>query len=357
MTLHIFNPEHDIALASGLQYFTAPHAGRALRADLGWLPAIWADTSDAVLVDETDVAEKGLKRLKAKTPCCRFIKTRKDIAPSELRYVDYIEPWGWDASLKEQLRRYGISEQVLPSDEQIAKIRALSHRRTSAQLLSMFQGHTGIVGEAKECTTSEDVSALLKQWGKVVIKAPWSSSGRGVRFVEDELTPSLVGWLQNILKSQGSVMVEPYYNKVKDFGMEFQADGKGNVSYLGLSLFHTQNGAYTGNLLATESHKEAEISKYVPLPLLEEVKAITCQYLGEITNRAYEGPFGIDMMIVGNTEGFDLHPCVEINLRRTMGHVALSLTKLINPTQDDEIVRVMRICYEDNQYKLKIQRP
>ena len=35
MTLHVFNPEHDIALASNLSNFTAPHAGRQLRAPCG----------------------------------------------------------------------------------------------------------------------------------------------------------------------------------------------------------------------------------------------------------------------------------------------------------------------------------
>ena len=33
--LQIFNPEHDIALAANLSNFTAPHAGRQLRHDLG----------------------------------------------------------------------------------------------------------------------------------------------------------------------------------------------------------------------------------------------------------------------------------------------------------------------------------
>ena len=42
MKLHIFNPEHDLALAANLSNFTAPHAGRQLRADLGFIPAIWA---------------------------------------------------------------------------------------------------------------------------------------------------------------------------------------------------------------------------------------------------------------------------------------------------------------------------
>ena len=35
----LFNPEHEIALASNLMNFTAPKAGRMLRADLGFLPS------------------------------------------------------------------------------------------------------------------------------------------------------------------------------------------------------------------------------------------------------------------------------------------------------------------------------
>ena len=58
MKLHIFNPEHDIALASNLANFTAPHAGRQLRANLGFLPALWAADGDAVLVDDVASAER-----------------------------------------------------------------------------------------------------------------------------------------------------------------------------------------------------------------------------------------------------------------------------------------------------------
>ena len=41
MKLHIFNPEHDLALAANLKQFTAPHAGRQLRSDLAFIPALW----------------------------------------------------------------------------------------------------------------------------------------------------------------------------------------------------------------------------------------------------------------------------------------------------------------------------
>ena len=63
MTLHIFNPEHDIALASGLANFTAPHAGRQLRHDLGFLPALWASEGDIIMVDAVDQARRSLERL------------------------------------------------------------------------------------------------------------------------------------------------------------------------------------------------------------------------------------------------------------------------------------------------------
>jgi len=69
--------------------------------------------------------------------------------------------------------------------------------------------------------------------------------------------------------------------------------------------------------------------------------------MGPMLNGKYRGPFGVDMMIVHGQQPA-LHPCVEINLRRTMGHAALMLT----PT-DDDICRVMRIEYTGT-YTLKI---
>lgn len=385
-TLHIFNPEHDIALASGLANFTAPHAGRQLRHDLGWLPALWAKEGDLILVDNAEHAAKGYARLRSSlTRICSstrktFSSTENDVScsgnnvfcPGKQTFctsatnpstaIHHISPWGWDAALKSRLVRSGISQQLLPDDEQLNAIRQLSHRRTSAKLLAVIREKTQqplLTGEAIECGTSDEVLQQLAERGKLVVKAPWSSSGRGVRFIEGQMNVSTKGWLRHVLADQHSVMVEPYYNKVKDFGMEFSSDGHGHISYLGLSLFHTANGAYTGNLLATECCKRKEMSHFLPLELLDEVQHHVCQQLGKPIGLHYEGPFGVDMMVVGNDpEGsFLLHPCVEINLRRTMGHVALALTTLVNPQSDDELVRVMRIVYEDNQYKLKIQRP
>ena len=74
MNIRIFNPEHDIALASNMERFTAPHAGRQLRSDLCYLPALWADEDDVVIVDDIDFAEtpSGVLHYGADSPCAQF---------------------------------------------------------------------------------------------------------------------------------------------------------------------------------------------------------------------------------------------------------------------------------------------
>ena len=362
MTIHIFNPEHDIALASGLANFTAPHAGRQLRHDLGFLPAIWAQDGDVVLADDVEHAERAYRKLAFRVHsllgderlCARRPLFLPWSRPLPAVTADGIDPWGWNSALKATLLRRGAAPTLLPGDELLQAIRQLSHRRTAAALLPKLRVD-GTVGEAFECTTEEQVEALRAQYGQLVMKAPWSSSGRGLRFVnaKQNLLNStyLAGWFRNLLAAQGSVLVEPYYNKVKDFGMEFCSDGEGHVSYLGLSLFSTENGAYTGNILATEAVKTRMMADYLPVSLLDAVKDSICRELGQVFKGVYAGLFGIDMMVVAGGEGFLLHPCVEINLRRTMGHVANRLSP-----SDDDLRAVMRIEYTDNYYKLKINK-
>ena len=359
MTLHIFNPEHDIALASGLSNFTAPHAGRQLRHDLGFLPAIWAKEGDAILVDDVEQAQRAWKKMSHRIATLlggeSLVRLNPGFTPTKPRvYSDQtpsIEPWGWNSALRAQLIRLGINELQLPTPPELDTIRKLSHRHTAATLLPKLRTE-GTIGEMFECQTAGQVEELLAKYGQLVMKAPWSSSGRGLRFLSVERTPfeQQAGWFRNIVDAQGCVMVEPYYNKVKDFGMEFFSDGKGNVSYLGLSLFHTANGAYTGNILATETTKREIISHYIPTDLLDIVQEKICQETGLLFNGKYCGPFGVDMMVV-HPSPFVLHPCVEINLRRTMGHVAIALAP-----KDDDVRCVMRITYSDKNYRLTISR-
>lgn len=362
MTLHCFNPEHDIALAANLSNFTAPHAGRQLRYDLGWLPALWAADGDAVFVDDISYSETAWRRFRQ---CAHLGKDHRHLTFADKRMLDKlpvtsVQPWGWDQALRSQLQRLGVRPDVLPSEAQTDQIRNCSSRQLSSQLLPLLR-KAGTIGESFVCRDEEKVEQLLSRYGQLVLKAPWSSSGRGLRFLHDQHTSLSMhaGWLRNILKSQGFVMAEPYYNKVKDFGLEFHIDNENHVRFLGLSLFHTKNGAYTGNIIATENHKREQLGRFISLQLVDEVATVICSLTGQLLGGCYQGPFGVDMMVVAgkndDNHHFLLHPCVELNLRRTMGHAALELARWCNPTCDDDMVKVMRIELTDH-YQLKLNR-
>lgn len=345
MKIRVFNPEHDLALAANLANFTAPHAGRQLRADLGYLPALWAEADDVVLVEHPDEAECRFRRL-TKRPFGRFV-TREQLAALPAEGVDV---WGWDLAIRAFLLRCGVAECLLPGVEAIAAIRDLSHRRHAGEMLAQLQG-PGVVGEAVMLTELQPLYERFDRGECLVVKAPWSSSGRGVRFYENTLTNSDFGWLHRILATQGAIMIEPHYNKVRDFGMEFSSDGEGHVTYLGLSLFSTAGTAYTGNVLASEEEKMETISRYIPDDLLVAVRQKIESLSAALFRGRYAGPFGIDMMVVArpDRDGFLLHPCIEINLRRTMGHVAISLTRHLQ-----RLPRVMTIISDNFTYKIQL---
>lgn len=370
MILHVFNPDHDLAMASNLVHFTAPFAGRGLRADLCYIPALWSQPGDAVLVDDKAFAEQQFRQFLVSSGIERD-------APHWLRWtelattaLDGVEPWGWNRALRHQLLSHGVSEAVLPTADEIDDFRRLSHRRYAAELLRRVQSD-GTTGVAAECQSIDEIEEKIISGVPFVVKAPWSSSGRGVRFFdggmlgESQKIQNLRGWIANVLRTQGSVMVEPYYNKVIDIGMEFVSDGMGRIDYLGLSLFFTDGSAYTGNLLATETEKEGIISRYISTDLLERTKAKLQEELGLLYKGHYRGPFGVDMMVVSvgatdkktvpdNPSGdYLLHPCVEINLRRTMGHVALALSS------PDVLSRrqVMRVSYDGSFHLQLTGRP
>ena len=279
MTLHVFNPEHDIALAYDNKYFTAPHAGRQLRHDLEYLPALWAREGDCVLVENMASASHHARRLMRYSEQVRFVD-RKEMERLAGQ-VDKVQTWGWDSAVKFQLEQMGVSAAVLPDDVQLSEIRKLSNRQFSSAVLKGVLERLAnpvLLGEASYVDNIVELERVLNDTGKAVIKAPWSSSGRGVRYVDTVLDAALANWGKNVVKSQGGIMVEPYYNKVKDFGMEFFSDADG-VHYAGLSVFHTVNGAYVGNSLAGESEKRSVLTAYVSGDLLDEVADVLEQLL------------------------------------------------------------------------------
>lgn len=354
--LHVFNPEHDLALARNMANFTAPHAALSLRGDIGFLPALWSHDGDLVAVRDVCEARDAFERVVKSAATDLGADIRKDVefvACSDLQSIaiNGVDVWGWDINVRNELVSYGVNGSLVPSDEFLVSVRELSHRRHAARILSLLD-IPGTVGEALVCDTESQVRAAVCGFDNAVLKAPWSCSGRGLRFVSvDGYSAHVQGWVRNIIRTQGCVMVECRYDKVIDFGMEFYSNGDGTAEYLGLSVFDTENGAYTGNVIASESFKRNMVTRFVPETLLCDIKDNIISYCGSLYKGRYEGFFGVDMMVVrdGDKSGYKVHPCVEINLRRTMGHVSLALAKVSDPSRAGAMV-----ITSENKYQLDI---
>lgn len=290
MTLYIFNPENDMALADGHPGYTAPAQIQQMRRELWWLPQWWAE--------EEDIVWNGEERL-------------------NLSDDTRILPWGWSPALCHQLELAGVQESLLPSPDKIEQIRQLSHRQTAVSLLQELRdelpldGH--LAGQSAICQSIEEAEETVNQYGEALLKSPWSSSGRGLMKTDN---PQWKAWTKRILKAQGSIVVEQFLHKVTDFALEFWLDGKGGVEYRGLSLFYTnERGAYLGNWVAPEEQKLAWLAQYIPLQYLQEIRA---WWTARLSRFDYAGPVGIDMMLA--QEG--ICPCIETNWRWTMGLVS-----------------------------------
>lgn len=354
MKIHIFNPEHDIALSANTLFWTAPHAGRQLRSDLAWLPALWASDGDVVLVDDVESAVSALRKTGLGCSDINFIALRNSNAIRNISgKIEEVCPWGWDKPIVHILNKYGIPRNVMPSDEVLDFIRDVSDRRTSSILLADIRRDIGgLCGTSETITDISLIPEYMERWGSVVIKSPWSSSGRGIRYVCEE-SKAVSLWADKVVRTMGHIMVEPLLDKILDFGMEYDVMPDGTVRYCGLSLFKTVRGAYEGSILATEEEKEALLRRFIDISLLHDVQKYIASWMKVRLKGKYCGPFGVDMMLVAGKDDFEKHsvtlnPCVEINLRRTMGHVALAISPVTK-----EKGEVMRIAYEGTGYHFR----
>ena len=332
MVYHIFNASHYEALANGGCNFTPPAAARRIDTDLAVLPYWYARPGEAVLVPEVALAENFVSSL----PVGRGVAFAGDVSGSTQVTV---EPWGWNKALVRTLVKRGVPRDVMPGDEFLDNLRRLQNRKTSSNLLKSLRGELDelLPGEASSMLAGtsyfvDDCKCLhgLKPFlsGSCMLKKPWSGSGRGLRQGFGRLDEALAGWVRRVLSRQGGLSVEPFLTKRCDLALEFEAHPGGQWDYVGPSVFVTDaTGRYAGSLVAPDDVLLRAIDRQVDLRLVDEARRLVEQLLPRLAE-GYTGPVGVDMMVVEGKRGeAALHPCVEVNLRRTMGRVALDLRR------------------------------
>lgn len=277
MQLCIFNPEHDLCLANGRAHYVPPRSA-------------------------IDFARRGASLMQVLYPDSRCLSVYDIIQSSTLSdQFDRIVPWGWNLTLKYELLKQGVPATLMPSDEVLARWRMLQHRTTILPLQP----------QSRAATTAEEVRLMISQYRSVVMKAPWSGAGRGLRWVTDRLGEQDVSWLNKVVREQRCVIVEPRREVAADFALEYIIDKQG-LQFLGYSLFESSHGVYQGNRLLPDD----VICRRVGITSVERqgLEDWLCAHVSPF----YQGPLGVDFIL--DTQG--RRYLSEMNLRHTMGWVA-----------------------------------
>lgn len=333
--MNLFYPSHDIALGNGVKHFNPPYAALRLQEDLAALSQIWQRRDDSM----------------------------------------HPIPWGWDYDTRSYLNKeFKIKQKELPTDEELETLRQLSSRKTTIDIISKLHSYSEEfrhVSLPVYIDKEEILIDYLANNENFVLKTPWSSSGRGLSISKVISKETMLKHGVATIRKMGGIITERWYEKIQDFAMLFYV-GRNDVEFVGYSLFdNDEQGTYRSGKLMSNDMIEAslpatcEIAKTALTDILREIFA-------PVMNKPWEvGYIGVDMMIVEGTEesqpDFFVHPCVEMNLRCTMGVVARRLFDsnynedvtgdfFITPAMDKErlleLDKNLRSTYKDNYRRL-----
>lgn len=344
--IYLFNPTCEYAVANGRTSWQPNRLLQKMEEDLGSLPLFFAQPNDIVLVKKLPPPEflTSLQEINIIPP--HFlqldeIRTNQDFI---CQPKNKLLPWGWSPAahkLLEPLKPF-CSPAFLqsPTASWKPEYREIYSKKFALNLLKLLLSELPpekvLPAQLipRVCTTKPEIENQMRKWDKIMVKAPWSSSGRGLqRVTKTPVIEKVWEKLLGIISDQGYVIVEPLLNKVLDMAFQFEIKN-GNISYLGISRFLTdEKGQYQGNFLngwPDELNPEAKkFAEKLPEMIVKPLaKAIENSLLAKF----YEGHFGVDTLIFRDQQNkLRVNPCLEINVRQNMGLLSLHLEKLISP--------------------------
>lgn len=334
-----------MAVANSQVSYMPPAHLRQFENNLASIPSFFADENDAVLTRERvpQAFIEYLQKLGFKTPV--FIQSYGEL-PADILPLNSLRPWGWSPAVHNMLKPFkplcNLEWLKHPMYNWKPHHRLLLSRETGYRLISQIQeirensfDLIEIPTLPKKLSSLYDIENIIHSISPpVILKTPWSASGRGLFRIRDiheqaENNP----WVKSKLRQQGFLFAEPFLDKISDLSFHFWID-KSDVHYLGYNFFETNA---MGQFLGCYTHFPPQ--SLVDVSILKEAIRQGSQLLKEALkklniNEDYQGPAGIDTMVFRNKQNqIKLHPCIEINLRHSMGLLNIHLRDRIHPSK------------------------
>lgn len=349
--IHFFNPGHETAILQGSAHYTPPANVRRMMRELSCFPLWYADPEDFVFTEEAPAPGFFSSLPQELGPFARLISRNELEGEGSTLPAMVAAPWGLSPHSHAFFKRLGEKGGLkLTVPEWKEAYTRLTSRRTAAECLDKIREllpAQEMPASPRFCRTIGEIAEYMRAGeAPFVLKTPYSSSGRGLLWpAEPELTAKDCAWIEGALHKQGTVSIESALDKYRDFALEFYSDGNGQLRYEGLSVFGAgKRGAYSGNVLGSRAYLEKFFADHFG-DGFRQLKEAVQEAVRQIYGFVYTGYLGVDMLVFRKkTDGtFAIHPCIEVNMRYTMGMAALRISrKFLAPGSRGEMI----IAYE-----------
>jgi hypothetical protein len=334
--IYYFNPTCELAVANGSFSYMPPLLLQKMERDLALLPFVFA-TKDDFLLAEILPSNKFIQQLKDwgfKVPKFRTLSELEAMPPDTF---ESICPWGWSPAahfkLKNLKDKCSGKFKLNPTFKWQQIHQSLFERSTSLNFLidildnyqqSWFitKSLTGV-----KVTSIEEIEQLINNIQALVLKAPLSSSGRGIQIIrKNSLNNSNKTWISGVIKQQNYLIAEPLLEKLADLSFQFRITDCAEIDYLGFTFFETNsNGQYKGSFI---NHVIADFFPDRCVNDIEDMINKTAQIIGEVLKTSqyadlHRGFLGVDALIFQYEQQLRIQPCIEINCRMNMGILTL----------------------------------
>ena len=339
--IYYFNPTCELAVANGSANYMAPAGLVRFEKELCTLIGLLAKPKDIVLVDHKP-SQKYIEQLEYVGFQTSEYHPAEDLL-NDTRFLSaklgFLYPWGWSPAVHKLFLPFkaGCSPEFLNSPVAVWNEihRELYSRKSSLSILKQIleKCNRDTLLSIKDlpviCGSHKEINSLQSKWGKVIVKSPWSASGRGLQFLRpneyNQTNQQIIG---GFLKQQGYVVAQPWHDKQMDLSFQFFSHTDGKIEFMGLTTFKTDSaGGYEGNFIQELPPDLQPDLKYFIRDNFDDIKNILLRVLAASNySTDYYGWIGVDALIFRSSEGsLKFHPCLEINCRFTMGAIALKL--------------------------------
>ena len=331
--IHYFNPGHETAVLNASKYYHPPAQVVKMQSDLAFLPAGYAAPGDFVYM-ENPLPDNFIRSCEPLNLQVKPVTSQDFSSNPELFQHSPVDLWGISPQSVHFFERlnaqWSLSLAIPPWNEEL---RFWGSRFASQQLLA---GLLESIPEIEPDILPQFVSTIqaieqqtVQSQDRLLVKSPYSSSGRGLIWLPPgKLAQSERQIITGMLNKQKQVSIEKVLDKQLDFSMQFEITPAGETLFAGFSIFKTNDkGAYEKSLLDSQEQLEKQITKLIDRDLLVQTQKTLTGMIQEKIAPYYSGIVGVDMLLYKSGNICRLHPCVEINMRKNMGYLAIRMAE------------------------------